>query len=309
MSFRYLWLVLAAVGDLVEDVVVRPRAGDVPRSDPARRRDQTPFRINLGTDTAVSVERRQGGSAANVCVMAAGLDQASRFIGQLGDDETGRVLARVLIRSGVEVVGRRSGKTGTVIALCHADGERSMLTDRGSCCDLDYPDPAWLEGVGALHVPLYSMDGDPLARTTATLAGWARERGLPVSLDLSSAVLVQELGRQGLRGVLALLRPAVVLANEAEGAVAAELVGLDALAPVTVVKRGPAPALLHQEGQPVRAVAASGLGPVPDSTGAGDAFAAGLLTALLDGASNVEAVRAGHRAAASRLLTQGATPA
>lgn len=299
-----------AVGDLVVDMVVHleePPAGRRTGSDAGSGTRSVV--VNLGSDAPAVVIHRQGGSAANVCVAAAGLGAAARFVGQVGDDPTGRWLVDSLRAAGVEPAVRVAGRTGSVVVLCHADGERSMITDRGASAELADTNPAWLatvlDGVRALHLPLYSLASDPLRSTALALAGGARERGAVVSLDLSSTSLLAALGPATVIALVAGLAPDVVLANEAEAAWA-RAEGLALPAAVVVEKRGPAAALVTVPGRPPVAVPARPLGPVADSTGAGDAFAAGWLTATLGGADPVEAARAGHRAAADRLRALGA---
>jgi sugar/nucleoside kinase (ribokinase family) len=322
VSFRYLWRVLGTVGDLVEDVVVsfsQPMATEVATPAPGGS-DSSPstpiqqFRLSLGSDTTVAVERRQGGSAANVAVAVADLGRPARFIGQIGDDALGRSLEQGLWDRGVEPVLCRRGRTGSVIVLCHPDGERSMLTDRGSSRQLDQPDSRWLDGLALLHVPLYSLAEGPLAATTATLVAWAHQRGLVVSLDLSSTALMAAMGAAHLMAVIGRTQPHVVLANEAEAAAAAELRldlhlggrfdGGRRPARTMVVKRGGRPAHVYWSEGACIEVPALVLGPLSDTTGAGDAFAAGLLTALIDGADPAEAANAGHHSAAARLQAQ-----
>jgi sugar/nucleoside kinase (ribokinase family) len=74
----------------------------------------------------------------------------------------------------------------------------------------------------------------------------------------------------------------------------------------TVVKRGPDPALILTAGGERREVAAPVVDGVRDTTGAGDAFAGGFLTAHAAGLELVEACAAGHAAAASVLRHAGA---
>ncbi len=273
---------IGTVGDLVEDIVVRLGGP-----------------VNEATDTEAHVVRRRGGSAANMAVSVVHSGHPARFIGQVGDDPLGLVLLDQLRTEGVEVVARRGGCTGTIIVLLDHLGERTMLTDRGACTSLDHPDPSWLDGLTTLHIPAYSLVGDPVARTTATLVGWAHDRGIPVSVDASSASLINDFGADALLELLAHLRPSVLLCNAQEAAALGEGVDPAAIgARLTVVKQGGEPAVLLQPGHRRVEVPALELHGVRDTTGAGDAFAAGLLVALAAGASPVAAAMLGHQSAA-----------
>ena len=140
---------LAAIGDVVDDIVVR--------LDEA---------IRTGTDAGARVTRRRGGSAANVAAVAARLTGAARFLGQVGDDPTADLLLAELRNDGVDTAFvRRHGRSGAIVVLVDAAGERTFLTDPGSARQLDRPDPAWLDGVDVLHVPFYSRVDEPMATT------------------------------------------------------------------------------------------------------------------------------------------------
>ena len=278
-ALRRVWGVLATLGDLVEDVVVSV-------DDP----------VNVASDTAARIDRRRGGSAANVAAVAAGLGHAARFLGQVGAEPIGAALVADLSAAGVDTsFVRRGGRTGTIAVLVDPTGERTMLTDRGACTDLDRPDPGWLDGVATLHVPLYSVLGEPLASTAAEVIAWAHERAVDVSIDVSSVALIDEIGRAAVLALLDRLAASVVFANEAEAAA----LGVDGPIgrAVTIVKQGAAPALVYAGGARWE-VAAEPIADVADTTGAGDAFAAGFLTADWR-ADPVEACRAGHRTAAA----------
>ena len=104
------------------------------------------------------------------------------------------MLTDVLAGEGVDVVVHRGGRTGAIVLLLDGTGERTMLTDRGACTSLAEPSRTWLEGLDLLHVPLYSLVGEPLATTTRTVVAWAREQGVQVSIDASSAGVIEERG-------------------------------------------------------------------------------------------------------------------
>lgn len=274
---------LAAVGDLVDDVVVRYTGA-----------------LHVASDTEARIERRQGGSAANVTAVAAELAGSARLLAQVGDDPAGQALCDGLFRRGVDVgFVRRQGRTGSIVVLVDGSGERSFLTDPGAARSLAAPSPEWLDGVDVLHVPLYSLAGGAIANTAATLIEWSFQRGIAVSIDLSSVSVITTIGAANVRSRLAVLAPTIVFANADE----ADALGGHELAPtaISIVKRGGSPATVRLPTGESHDVPAPSLD-VVDSTGAGDAFAAGVLTTDGWQGDPVAACVAGH-AAAARLLT------
>jgi sugar/nucleoside kinase (ribokinase family) len=270
--------VLAAIGDLVEDVVIRV-------DDP----------VNVASDTKAIIRRRRGGSAANVAAAVAGLGCQARFIGRVGGDSSGSALVAELAAVGVDTrFVRQSGRTGTIVVLVDPTGERTMLADRGASVELDQPEPEWLDDVTILHVPMYSLVVDPLATTARTLVGWAHDRDVDVSVDVSSVALIDEVGAAEMHAWLSELRPAILFANDDE-ARSLHITGPVAGA-VTVVKRGAAPVVVHDRTER-HEVPTEEIRRGSDTTGAGDAFAAGFLTASWR-TDIVAACESGHRAAA-----------
>ena len=125
----------------------------------------------------------------------------------------------------------------------------------------------------------------------ARARGWGRPRGT----DLDSEPMELRAAR------LAGARPAVILANSAEADLLDRAGGRRGLATDAFVeKRGGDPALVTTRRNRLE-VPAIEIGPVSDSTGAGDAFAAGYLLARIDGAEAIECTTAGHQLAARYL--------
>ena len=225
----------------------------------------------------------------------------------MGDDATGELLLADLVAARVDVsFVRRGGRSGSIVVLVDEHGERSFLTDPGSARMLDDPDPGWLDEVDVLHVPFYSLIDEPMATTAQTVVGWAHAHGTAVSVDVSSTSALDAYGTRAAVATLERLGPTAVFANADEAAT----LGIDAAVAgaITFVKHGAGPATLHLPDGASVAVPAPRLGPVADSTGAGDAFAAGVLTHPAWSADPVAACSSGHAAAAA-LLRSRVTPA
>lgn len=277
---------LVVIGDLVADIIVLGGSG-----------------LERATDNPAEVRITRGGSAANVAAAAAPRHPV-RFIGRVGDDTIGRALVAELESAGAEAAVQREGRTGAIVVLVDAAGERTMITDRGAAAELTAIDPRSLAGAEWVHAPLYGF-AEPASRKAVTdAAATASRAGAVVSLDLSSVATMRALGGAAVAAIVREVAPAVVFANEDEARAATEL-GLDFADAVTVVKCG---------GAPVRVTAAGELREVPvrpvddllDSTGAGDAFAAGYITAALRGEDPFGSARAGSELAIGALRRAGA---
>ncbi len=219
-----------------------------------------------GADANAVTRLGAGGQAANVAAWIAELGGAARFIGKRADDEAGGIAAAELARHGVELRGPVvSGRTGTVVSLVAEDGGRTMASDRGVSPDLraDELDPAWLEGCERLHLPGYSLLRSPVDEAALAAARLAPR----VSVDLSSWSAIRDFGPQRFRERLEELHPDIVFANEDEE----RILGGPLAGCSWILKRGPLGARF--DGLELPAVPAD----VVDSTGAGDALAAGYL--------------------------------
>lgn len=282
--------VLAVVGDLTEDVVVW-------LEEPLRP----------GTDTAATVHRSRGGSAANVAALAARIGPA-RFLGCVGDDPAGDQAVAALEDAGVDVRVQRRGVTATVVVVVDESGERTMFPSRGASALLEDPDPAWLDGVAHLHAPAYALDVDPARTAVLTLLRAVKQRGGTTSVDASATGLLERLGLSEVRRLLKELAPDWLFANEEEAALLAPAGADEWLASTTalVVKRGPRATVVRRRGRAPVEVPVAPVAVVRDTTGCGDAFAAAFLTEVLRGGTEQAACLAGHALAATLLASPGA---
>jgi len=286
--------VLVCVGDLVEDVVVWSAA-------PAR----------YATDNPSVIHRRRGGSAGNVAAFASALVRA-RFIGCVGTDVVADVLTAELAGHGVDVRVQRRGRTGTVVVLVDGNGERTMYPDRAAAAELAEVPADWLAGAAFLHVPSYCFAAEPAAASVLGLIRHATAAGVPVSLDASSTGMITEFGLDRYLRLVDAIAPAVLFANAREAELLnvtrrqfakTMLVVKDGARSTTVIPPSDADENGAEQTVPVPPAPAG----VRDSTGAGDAFAAGFLAARMRGATSVEAATAGHTLARSVLFSPGAT--
>lgn len=241
---------VVSLGDLALDVIVRLRQP-----------------LALGADAASEITLSTGGQGANVAAWLAALGGRARWAGVRADDDAGRIAASRLERLGVELVGPVvEGRTGVIVSLVDADGQRSMCPDRGSAVALRAVDleAAWLS-CDHLHLSGYALFGEPSRAAALRAAALARAEGARVSVDLSSWSGIRDVGPESFRALLQELAPDVVFTNEDEDAT----IGGRWPGVTWIVKRGRAGCSFDGDERP--ALPAE----VVDTTGAGDALAAG----------------------------------
>jgi ribokinase len=285
---------IVCVGDVMVDVLAR-----------------LPGPLAIGSDTPAPVALLGGGSAANTAAWLAATGARVTLVARVGDDALGRGAVAELAEAGVDlaVTVDPDRPTGTCIVLVDPAGERTMVPAAGANASVGDILPA----VGAeeqLHV-----SGYPLLRATSSAAvgaalNRARAAGASVSVDAASASPLREFGAHRF---LDLVGRALLFANADEAAV---LTGVDEPGEATrrlgaacgraIVKCG-ADGAVWSDGISLTRTSVDRVQPV-DSTGAGDAFAAGVLAALARSADVPAALHAGHELAIRAIVSAGARP-
>lgn len=275
--------------------------------------------LRAGSDVDADIVMRHGGSAANMAAWLAHESAPVTFIGCVGNDALGRDARATLQHAGVTLAVQVSETvpTGTCVVLVDPQGERTMLPDPGANLLLREDDLP-LEVVD--HAAVLLVSGYALLRPgprPAAVAAIQRahSRGVRVVVDAASSGPLRDVGSQRFLGWVG---PAWIVANSEEMTALAE--HLDPAADeitaalllsehlgTVVLKRGADGAALAQNGSLIATVPAVPA-TVVDSTGAGDAFAAGFVAALLAGASTSEAVQRGVTLGALAVSRRGGRP-
>ena len=285
---------VVVLGDVMVDVVARLRGPVAP-----------------GSDSPARVAFQGGGQAANTAAWLAVAGAQVALVGRVGADAAGRDAVEELAALGVEtrlaVDSERS--TGTCVVLVAPDGERTMLPDagaNGALATADLGQDLFVRG-DHLHVAGYSLLREGSRGAALLAVERAGAAGMTVSVDPSSAALLSRGLRRLGKGV------DLVVPNELEAEALTGVPDPAAAAgvlaesfPEVVVTIGENGAL-WTDGSALLRVAAPAAD-VVDTTGAGDAFAAGLLAARARGTGPEEALEAGCALAARAVSVTGARP-
>jgi len=286
------------LGDVVDDLLVRPLTAVTPASD-----------------TRAEIRHRPGGSGANVAAWLGALGVDVTFVGRAGHNSAGEHVS-TLQRHGVDprIAVDRERMTASIVLVLDEQGERTMYVDRSANTGLtmrDIPDDVWRD-VAVLHLTGYTFF-DPATRPVALgVIAAARRRHVAVSVDPSSAAYLREAGADAFRDWVAGVD--VLLPNSVEATVLTGLSDADAAAEqltascaTVAVKLGGGGAVVRtSDGQQLQAAAV--LADVRDSTGAGDGFAAGWIAAWVRGDDLAGRLAAGLEVSARAVTVLGGRP-
>lgn len=259
-----------------------------------------------GGDTRARIQITTGGAGANTATWLAELGADVVLVGRIGDDATGRQVHNELTAAGVRCALARDPDAPTccVVVLVDPDGQRTMLPDHGAGALLQPGDLSsdLLRNARHLHLSGYILLNPASQAAGLAMLAAAKEAGLTTSVDPQSAALIKDpaVFLHWIHGV------DLLLPNEDELAVLSGAHDpLDFVGAVAATAGAGGASWTDRDTKV--SVPASQVSCV-DSTGAGDAFNAGLLIAWLAGEQPEVALRAGIRAATKAVSAIGATP-
>ena len=288
------------IGDVMLDVVTKIQV--------------MPSQINYGSDTPANISTHGGGAAGNVASWLTRTDAEATIVGHVGDDAAGSALVTEFDQLGVRhhnlVVDE--GHSGVVVVLVDPTGERTMFPDNGANSGLHIGDLPDLAGYNAVYISGYSPL-DPLSLPgIKEMITKIREAAIPIYFDPASVGGMKEVAISEVQSWLPLMN--VLLLNEEE---AIYLSGqsdiekaLDHLlrdCQTVIIKRGSHGAIGKTRGGESISVPAIPT-TVADTTGAGDAFAAGFIAHFTNHRDLLRALMAGTEVAARCVAIVGARP-
>ncbi|MET3927942.1 sugar kinase [Devosia sp. 2618] len=286
------------VGDVMTDVIVMPEGP-----------------IVKGSDRRATVRSRPGGSGANQAVWLGAMSADVVFAARVGASD--KAMYENYFR-GLGVVpvlgGDKEQPSGVLVTIVDPDGERSFLTDRGANLNLSADDlpSEILDDIGLVMVSGYSFFAPGPRAAVQALFAQAKARGIAVAVDPASVGFLVEVGpAQFLEWTAG---ADFIFSNESEAEALTGITGhveqtaaLGKLFGTVLIKRGGLGAVLGgrdgvRVSQPASEVS------VVDSTGAGDAFAAGFISAHLAGEDESTALARGIAAGAKAVQSIGGQP-
>jgi sugar/nucleoside kinase (ribokinase family) len=276
--------------------------------------------LQKNTDTTSTNAITLGGSTCNVAVWLIRLGVATDLVGAIGDDVLGSWVITQLQAFGVSDENIRTianNRTGTCVILVDETGARSMMPDFGANLvqSVDQELENLITESNVVVMSAYTFLRPESRKFALDVLECVERSSARMVIDAASSSPIENAGPDKVRKYLS--RADLVLANEDEFA------ALEKDAPDNwtaefqnlILKRGPRGALWLKRGQEVASVKAEDV-EVKDTTGAGDAFAAGLLSQLrlrgdwdnLGDVDYAQSLLVASHTAAENCKTLGATP-
>lgn len=286
------------IGDVINDILAKSHS-----------------EATYNSDTRATIKIVPGGSAANTATWLGAVGGDVSLIARVGTRDAS-VHEDAVSQYGVKPVFAldEDCETGSIVIVIDETGRRTMFTDRGANLRLTSDDvpSELLTAPGHLHLTGYTLFEPHLREVAADIMARAKQAGMTISLDPSSIAFIREVG---VTEFLELCTDVdVFLPNGEEATYLAEVSDVEDAVRVlsehagcvaaTDEERGAIVAI--RGGDPVRVPTTTV--DVVDTTGAGDAFNAGFLTAWLADKPLEEAAHAGMALASQAVASLGARP-
>ena len=296
---------IVAIGNAIVDVIARADDAFIT----GRSLDKGSMRL---IDTGEAEElygamgpgiEMSGGSAANTLAGMAALGRKCAFIGQVAQDQLGKVFRHDLTSLGVAFTtpdGAGDPPTARCLILVTPDGQRTMNTFLGASHLLEQRmiDEAWIADSDILYLEGYLWDPELSRAAMRRAIDVSRAAGRKVAFTLSDAFIIDRHGAD-FRNLIAEGLFDILFANEVEICALAETDDFEAAVakvapqvPLLVVTRGSQGELAITGGERTE-VGAEPIDTVVDTTGAGDLFAAGFLSGQAQGRSIADCLTMG----------------
>lgn len=259
-----------------------------------------------------------GGSAANSMAGVAALGLDAAFVGQVADDQLGAIFAHDMTSLGVRFeTPPMPGPppTGRCLILVTPDAQRTMNTCPGASHELTPGalDEELIRSASVTFLEGYLWGPERPRAAMLEAAGIAHSAGRRVAFTLSESLCIGD-RRQGVMSMVDGGAVDILFGNEHEmrhltgcGALEECIAALASKVRTLVITRGPAGALAIEGGSAIE-VHAAPVDKVVDTTGAGDLFAAGFLSARCRGRDLRGSLEAGALCAAEVISHFGARP-
>lgn len=288
---------ILCIGDAMLDVIVKMQG-----------------QMYLGSDTISQISTHGGGAAANTATWLASSGHKVFYVCRLGDDAAGRVIANEFDAWNIEYKPEflKEHRTGIVVVLVDQNGERSMFPDRGAnsgLSELDLPD---LTRFSAVFLSGYALFNPQSQAGVLRMINKMREANLEIFFNPGSVGVMSNLGVDTCRQRCKLMDLLIMNQAEAEFLTGnSDLEGalneLSKDVETVVITTSSQGAIGKSRGQEI---VNSPILPITaiDSTGAGDAFAAGFIGRWIESKDLESSLKAGNTLAGGCVTTIGARP-
>ncbi|NNE57361.1 MAG: adenosine kinase [Hellea sp.] len=258
-----------------------------------------------------------GGSAANTLVGIAGLGVRGAYVGKVANDPLGTRFSTGMTSAGVDFTTQpllNQDATARCLIAVTEDGERSMNTFLGASVRFSPRDilKSQIQSAGIIYLEGYLFDQDEAKAAFVKASEIAQAAGRKVSLTLSDLFCVDR-HRQSFKHLIK-HHVDILFANESELLSLYETDDFDAA--VTALRQDCKIACVTRSSKGSIVIEEDRVHPIPaiwvddliDTTGAGDQYAAGVLSGHVMGMDWAEAGYLGSVCAAEVIAHYGARP-